>query len=248
MISKNLIKYIHSLQLKKFRKIHNAFIVEGAKSVTELLQSDFKVQHVLATEDFAQKNNFLFKNPSFEFHIVSEEELTKTGTFQTNDAALAVAFMQANVPIYVQENEYVLMLDDVRDPGNLGTIIRIADWYGIKKIIYSNQTADWYNPKTVAASMGSFTRISAYQCDLKEYLQQAEDIPVFGAFLNGDNIHKTNFPASGIVVMGNESNGISEELGKYIPHKISIPAFGKAESLNVAIATAVICDNIRRNL
>jgi TrmH family RNA methyltransferase len=246
MISKNLLKYIHSLQLKKFRKTHNAFLVEGAKSVTELLESDFQVQTVLTTADFVQKNNFLFKNPSFECYIITEDELAKAGTFQTNDAALAVAAIKPNDPVYVQGNEYVLMLDDVRDPGNLGTIIRIADWYGIKKIICSEQTADWYNPKTIAASMGSFTRVKGYYCKLDEYLKQAESIPVYGAFLDGENIHHVRFPEKGIVVMGNESNGISAELGRKISHKVSIPAFGKAESLNVAIATAVICDNIRR--
>src|SRR5690606_15106813 len=133
-----------------------------------------------------------------------------------------------------------------RDPGNLGTIIRIADWYGIKKLIFSEETADIYNPKVLNASMGSFTRISFFYTDLEEYLRGIP-FPVYGAFLEGENLHRKNFKPEGIILMGNESNGISGKLASLVTDKLTIPPFGQAESLNVAVATAVICDNFRRN-
>jgi RNA methyltransferase, TrmH family len=246
MISKNTLKYIHSLQQKKYRKQHQAFLVEGGKSVVELINSRMQILMVYATPHFVQKNDNYFKNPLFPYEVVEEAELAKAGTFQTNDAALAIAAMPVNELLYVNDREYVLMLDDIRDPGNLGTIIRIADWYGIHKIICSDETADVYNPKVIAATMGSFTRVRTYYCNVEEYLQQYPHLPVYGAFLNGASVHQTSFAASGIIVMGNESKGISPALEKIIAHKITIPAYGVAESLNAAVATAIICDNMRR--
>ena len=153
--------------------------------------------------------------------------------------------MKPNNAISVSDQEFVLVLDDIRDPGNLGTIIRTADWYGIHKIVASVETADFYNPKVISATMGSFTRVSIFYTDLPQYLSGIKH-RIFGAFLNGKNIHEVSFAPGGLVVIGNESRGISATLNSYITDKITIPRYGEAESLNAAIATAIICDNLRR--
>lgn len=245
MLSKNTLKFIKSLHQKKFRKQEQSFFVEGSKNVFELLVSDYEISHLLVTDNFAQAHTHLLKHCKASIIHVKEEDLIAAGTFQSNDAALAVAKTKPNQDLKIDAGEWVLALDDVRDPGNLGTIIRIADWYGIKKIILSEASADFHNPKVLNASMGSFTRVSVQYTSLEAFLSEAT-IPIYGALLNGSNIYKAHFPNSGILVMGNESQGISTQIEKFITHKIAIPAFGKAESLNVAIATAVCCDNIRR--
>ncbi len=246
MLSKNTLKFIKSLHQKKFRKKENAFFIEGNKNVTELLQSDFKVSLLLYTERFYEENKDLVKSFEGEPHLVSQKILESTGSFQSNDSALAVAAIKANLRPLLQENESVIALDDVRDPGNLGTIIRIADWYGIRNIVLSTKSADFHNPKVLHSSMGSFARVNVFYTDLKSYLEELGK-PVFGAFLEGENIHELKFPLSGVILMGNESNGISKEMEAAVTQKITIPRFGHAESLNVAIATAVICDNFKRS-
>jgi TrmH family RNA methyltransferase len=245
MLSKNTLKFIKSLQQKKFRKQEEAFFVEGSKNVAELLTSDFEVTQLLFTSKFAEENSNLvlsFKGAKFE---VNQKTLESVGTFQSNDTALAVGKIKANKDIEPKSNEWVIALDDVRDPGNLGTIIRIADWYGIKKLLISNESADFYNPKVLHASMGSFTRISFFYTDLVPYLSMV-NLPVFGAFLDGEIIYETDFGKGGIIVMGNESNGISKKVEELVSQKVTIPRFGEAESLNVAIATAIFCDNVQR--
>jgi RNA methyltransferase, TrmH family len=157
--------------------------------------------------------------------------------------------MRENKFFSADENEFVLVLDDIRDPGNLGTILRIADWYGIKKVICSENTVDFYNPKVISASMGSFTRIKIYYSEISKYIENIDkkvNIEIIGTFLNSENVHRFDFPTSGYIVLGNESNGISTEVEKYITKKITIPRFGHAESLNVGIATAVVLDNLKR--
>lgn len=246
MISKKWIKLINSLQLKKYRKLHHSFLVEGAKSVLEVLHSDHTINTLFTTDDFYQKHIRLLQKQSFELQIVSGEDLEKTGVFQTNNACLAIVQTKPNTPLSITNSEYALVLDEVKDPGNLGTIIRIADWYGINKIICSATTTDLYNPKVIAASMGSFTRVGLYYCELGQYFSTMETKPVYGAFLEGSNIHNLTFEPSGYIIMGNEAQGISAELEPFVHHKIHIPRFGGAESLNVGIATAVVCDNLRR--
>ncbi|MCC5937948.1 MAG: RNA methyltransferase [Lunatimonas sp.] len=245
MLSKNTLKFIKSLHQKKFRKQADSFFVEGSKNVTELLVSDFEVTHLLFTSGFGRHNQTLISTFSGECYEVGENVLEGLGSFQTNNSALAVARMKKPHTIIPQKGEFVLALDDVRDPGNLGTILRIADWYGIKKVLLSVQSADFYNPKVLHASMGSFTRIDFAYVDLAAVLAQT-DVPTYGAFLDGENIHSLNLSMEGILVMGNESHGISPNVAQCIHHRITIPSFGAAESLNVAIATAVICDNFRR--
>jgi RNA methyltransferase, TrmH family len=246
MLTKNTVKFVKSLQIKKFRKETESFFVEGAKSVIELLQSEYSITHLFGTRSFLDEHASIIKIKKLSPVEVKETDLVMLGTFSTNNAALAVAKTNPNQPLYVQGKEFILALDDVRDPGNLGTIIRIADWYGINKIVCSLNTADFYNPKVLHASMGSFIRVKLYYTDLKNYLSASKET-VYGAFLDGTNIHKQAFKDSGIILMGNESNGIQENLSPFVSKRIHIPRFGQAESLNVGIATAIICDNIRRN-
>ena len=217
-------------------------MIEGAKSVEELLASDFEVVKLVATAEFLSELKTPAKGDVLE---VSLSELQNLGEFQSNQTALAVARLKPNAPIVVDSSEYALILDDIHDPGNLGTIIRTADWYGITKIIASSETADFYNPKVVSATMGSFTRVNIYYTSLVEYLSAA-NLPVYGAFLQGRDVHKESFRSEGLIVIGSESHGISPSLEPFITEKITIPRYGGAESLNAAIATAVICDNLRR--
>ena len=244
MISKATGKFIKSLQVKKYRKEEQSFIVEGAKSVAELLRSDFEVKWVAATDDFLQLHANVLSNRHIEWTEASAKELGQLGTFQTNDGAMAIASMKPNQPLTVQ-NEYTLVLDDIRDPGNLGTIIRTADWYGINKIIASEETADFYNPKVISATMGSFCRVQLYYTDLVEYLKTTE-LPVYGTFLKGTNIYTVDFGKVGLIVVGNEANGISTEVGQLVTVPITIPKRGGSESLNASIATAIVLDNVFR--
>jgi RNA methyltransferase, TrmH family len=243
MISKAKIKQIRALQVKKYRKQEQCFVIEGTKSVQELLESDFDVLWLAGTDRFLEQNERSL-NRNIEIVSASEEELGAAGSFQTNDGALALARMKPNVAFSLTEAEYALVLDDIRDPGNLGTIIRTADWYGVEHIIASEQTADFYNPKVVSATMGSFCRVKIYYTDLEPYLVAARK-PIYGTFLDGTDIHRLKFNEGGMIVIGNEANGISPAIEKIVTQKITIPRYGKAESLNAAIATGIILDAVR---
>ncbi len=221
------------------------FFVEGEKSVLEVLDSDFSVEMILGTASFEKRNSQVLTSFSGDFISVTQNQLEQVGHYQSNDAALAVVKMKENKAFEPGEDQLILALDEVRDPGNLGTIIRVADWYGIRRLVFSQQTAEFYNPKVIQASMGSFTRVEFFYGDLGEVLERWK-LPVYGAFLDGENIHRLDKPASGVILMGNEANGISSELAKKVSQKVTIPGFGRAESLNVAIATAIICDNFKR--
>lgn len=246
MFSKAQQKYVQSLQIKKYRQEHHAFLVEGSKSVLELMDSDFQIELLLCTSKFFVENEKKLKKISVE--QISQAELEKTSTLQSNDSAVAVVKMKINNPIQAIGKEFVLVLDDIRDPGNLGTILRIADWYGIKKVVCSDSTVDFYNPKVIAASMGSFTRIQHYYINLQTYFEEisAAHPAIIGTFLNHENLHQFNFPEAGYIVLGNESNGIGETVEKYVTNKVTIPRYGHAESLNVGIATAIVLDNLMR--
>jgi RNA methyltransferase, TrmH family len=245
MLTNNQKKNIQSLQQKKYRNEHQAFLVEGAKSVVELLDSDFEVELYCLTTDFYKENTVLFDKQTIPIEIVSENDLERMGTFQSNNAGLAIVKTKANQEILASDDDFVLVLDDIRDPGNLGTIIRIADWYGISKIVCSNNTVEFYNPKVIAATMGSFARVNLFYTDLPIFFQKQQQT-VYGAFLDGENIHQTAFKKGSYVVIGNESNGISSEVAQFVNNRVTIPRFGKAESLNAGIATAIFCDNLRR--
>lgn len=253
MLSKNHIKYIKSLHNKKERNENKAFLVEWAKSLIELLNSDFEIETLIASEDFYVKNRNLLAK--YRFEILKSDEITKLSTLSTNTDGIAIVKQKENSPLYFasirgdsggSENEIILILDEIKDPGNLGTIIRIADWYGITKIIASNNTCELYNPKVIISTMWSFTRINMYYTDLEKYFKWV-NFPIYGAFMDWENVHKTRFEKSWFLVIGNESNGISKEVEKFVTKKITIPRFGQAESLNAAVATAVILDNMKRN-
>lgn len=245
MLSKNTVKFIKTLHQKKYRNLEQKFFVEGGKSVLEVLNSDFEIATLLATDSFFESNHKILKNSPLEILMVTQKQLESVGQFQSNDSALAIVKMKTNQYFEKTEEDLVIALDDVRDPGNLGTIIRIADWYGIQHLLFSEQTAEFYNPKVIQASMGSFTRVKFFYGDLKSIFKKW-DCPIYGAYLNGSDIHEMIKPEKGILLMGNESKGISEELEPFVTKKLTIPGFGKAESLNVAIATAIFCDNFKR--
>ena len=245
MISQKWSKLIRSLHQKKYRKAEQLFFVEGEKAVLELLASGWQVSALFATEAFLQQHRQAAEKAAL-LQQCSADELVKVGTFASNDAALAVVKMPAISDFVAHHKGWVLVLDQVNDTGNLGTIIRIADWYGIKHIVCSPDTADCYNPKVIAAAKGSFLRVQLHYQPLQPLLAQAS-LPVYGAYLGGDSVHQLALTQQGgFIVLGNEANGISAELEAVINRKITIPAFGEAESLNVGIAAAVICDNLLR--
>jgi TrmH family RNA methyltransferase len=243
MISKAKLKYIKSLQVKKYRKQEQSFVVEGAKGVQELFASDFDVTMVCATAAFLDANSKLLRRAGVEVVEVSERELQQAGSFLSNDAAIAVARIRENRRPELARGEFALVLDDIRDPGNLGTIIRTADWYGLKHIIGSTETADVYNPKVISATMGSFTRVRVYYTSLESFVRDS-GLPAYGTFLDGEDIHHTIPGSGGLIVIGNESNGISREVATLVTTRITIPRKGKAESLNAAVATAIVLDNV----
>jgi TrmH family RNA methyltransferase len=234
-------KRVKSLQLKKYRKEEGCFLVEGAKSVRELLDADFEVEMLLGTSEFL---NSLPGSRGEERLVISAADLESIGSFQTNDAAIAITRIKPNAPPSIDPGEFALVLDGLGDPGNLGTIIRTADWYGIRNVIASEETADMYNPKVIAATMGSFCRVSVYYTDLSDFLRGKQCI--YGAFMDGRDVRETEFKDGGFLVIGNESHGISAKVGALVTDRITIPRYGKAESLNAAIATAILLDNLRR--
>jgi len=220
-------------------------VVEGAKSVVELLNSDFEVLWLAGTNEFLKQNEKALAASRAEINEATNKELAGSGSFQSNDGALAVARMKVNAETPLLD-EFALVLDDIRDPGNLGTIIRTADWYGITKIIASEETADFYNPKVLSATMGSFCRVAMYYTSLESYLSKT-NLSVYGTFLGGADVHTQKFGSGGLIVIGNESNGISLAVEKFVTQKITIPRIGKAESLNAAIATGIVLDVISQS-
>lgn len=241
MISKNQLKLIRSLAQKKYRKQHQLFLVQGEKNVLELFDTSLVIHSLFVTEAFATLHQTKLANLAYT--LTDENNLAKASTIVSNNAALAVVKIPcAELPC---GNQWLIALDGVSDPGNLGTIIRVADWYGIKHIIASEACADPFNPKTISATMGSFARVNVIQVDLPAYLAASQQ-PVYGAYLGGQSVHRTQFSQAGILLMGSESHGIGDASGQYVTNKITIPAFGQAESLNVAMATGIILDNIFR--
>ena len=241
MVSKNQIKLITSLQQKKYRIANKLFIAEGVKVIQELLQSNFVLEHLFVTESIFPEINQEHQS------LVLEHDLKKISALSTASSCLAI-FKIPNEQV-IQTSGLIVALDDVRDPGNLGTIIRLCDWFGISQIICSKATVDLYNPKVVQATMGSISRVNVSYMDLSEYILNS-NLPVFGTFMDGKNIYQEKLPKEGILVLGNEANGISEDLEKIISNKIAIPRFGtlqKTESLNVATATAIFLSEFKRN-
>ncbi|WP_405576121.1 TrmH family RNA methyltransferase [Winogradskyella sp. Asnod2-B02-A] len=239
MLSKNQIKLIKSLGQKKGRQQEHLFIVEGIKGISEFLDSDYKLKNLYTTQP-------IFDAPEELVLKISEAELKKISALKNPNTALAI-FEIPNQKT-TQSTGLIVALDDVRDPGNLGTIIRLCDWYGITNLICSLNTVDCYNAKVVQATMGSLTRINVQYLDLNAYLK-TQNTTVFGTFLDGENIYTSELPNEGIIVLGNEANGISECIETLVTRKVTIPQFGKikkTESLNVANATAIILSEFKR--
>ena len=239
-------RLVQSLQDKKARGKTNQFLVEGETSVVEALESAYVPNTLFVSHEFLNKYPEIKTEFPHAIHIVDEAELTSLSTLAMNKSVIGV-FQQKNISKVAIGNEVVIALAGINDPGNLGTIIRIADWYGVKKIIASFETVDVYNPKTISATKGSFTRVDVHYADLAEFFVENPTIPVFAADMHGDSIHKTEFPFPGILLLGNETHGIPNELAKFITKRITIPRIGGAESLNVGVSGAVILDNWLRS-
>jgi len=237
------IKLINSLHSKKGRSENHLFLVEGEKGLLELIKSSFKIQFIVLNETLSS-HEIAQTHPNHCFFI-SELELSKYSTLVTNNFGLAVVEIPQKLD-FVNPAGITVVLDGIRDPGNLGTIIRICDWYGIRTIILSNDCTDFYNPKVISASMGSFLRIKHLYVDLGKWLNQYPNITKIGALLNGQSLHTYSFPETGFLVFGNESNGISKNVEELIDDHVTIPSFGGAESLNVGISCAVFLDNLKR--
>lgn len=240
MVVKSQLKLVKSLHQKKYRNQHELFFVEGFKLVDELLRSGFTLEFLCATKE----NMELFSTVS-PLYEITEGDLRKISALKNPNGVLAVFRIAKNE--FLKENSWMVALDTVQDPGNLGTIIRLCDWFGIQNLLCSLDTVDCYNPKALQATMGSIARVCITYLDLKDFLSKTK-LPVYGAFMQGESVYKQNFTSAGILVMGNEANGISKELEKLITQKITIPQFGKqtAESLNVAMAAGILLNEIRR--
>ena len=216
------------------------FFAEGIKVIQELLKSNFELVHLYTTQnDFEEVSNEIKT-------LIPESDLKKITALTTPNTCLAV-FKTQNENKFL-ESGLILALDTIRDPGNLGTILRLCDWFGISQLVCSKETVDIYNPKVIQATMGSIARVNVYYLDLNEFISQTK-LPVFGTFMNGENIYSTTLPREGIIIMGNEANGISPELEKSIKNRLTIPRFGtlqQTESLNVASATAIVLSEFCR--
>ncbi|MCC7331805.1 MAG: RNA methyltransferase [Flavobacteriales bacterium] len=225
------------MQLKKFRTQYGTFLVEGKKLIEELRMSDFEIEQIYSTENLQQINSVV---------SISEAEMKSISALSTPSPFLAVVKQKKNL-VYQEKNNLTLVLDQIKDPGNLGTIIRTADWFGISQIICSHNCVDVYNPKVVQATMGSIFRVSVFYDELEEFFKKNKQIPVFAADLDGKNVLKTPiFQKKSFMLMGSESFGITKNLHQFITQKITIPSYGSAESLNVSVATGILCSIYRQ--
>ncbi|WP_199136629.1 TrmH family RNA methyltransferase [Pedobacter sp. ASV12] len=245
MLSKSQISFIKSLHQKKYRKESGIFMIEGIKSITEFINSSYQIHSIYYTPAyFSQLPKNLANIKLFE---VNNAELEKISTLQNPQGVLALVDMPAKqeVDMASLKGQFSLVLDDIQDPGNFGTIIRTADWFGIKNVICSENTVEAYNPKTVQSTMGSLCRVNVIYTPLDPFLASAK-LPVFGALLDGQNIYQTSWGSEGLILLGNEGHGISQALLEKITIPVTIPRIGEAESLNVAVSAAIFCSEIKR--
>lgn len=242
MISKATIQYVRSLQDKKQRQKYGHFVVEGEKSITELLKSNFEVQTVYTLNECL----IHFSNSRKELEIVevNDKELTQISAHKAPQKAVAIVKIPA-IPKIDRQAKFILALDEIQDPGNLGTIIRIADWYGISQIICSKGCTDVYNPKCINSTMGSFLRVEVIYDDII-LVAESTKLPLMVAVFDGKNVHESGLPKKGILVIGNEGHGVNSKIIDNAEIKLTIPKFGAAESLNAAISTAILLDNLMR--
>ena len=251
MLSKALLKRISALENKKQRKETRLFVAEGGKTVIDLINAGIKIDKLIATHEWMQEHNL---PKGIEVIEVSNEEMRRASFQQAPQGVLGI-FHQPDIEenLSAPYTELCLALDNVQDPGNLGTIIRIADWFGIKNIFCSIGTADAYNPKTIQATMGAISRVQVHYLDLADYLASLQGkAPIYGTFLDGENIYHKELSKNGIIIMGNEGNGISKECAQHVNERLFIPNYpaGRetSESLNVSTATAIICGEFRRRM
>lgn len=245
MLSKSQLNFVRSLHLKKFRKEHGLFIAEGIKSITEFIDSDYAIETIFYTANLSQNAGQIAAK--IKKIPVSEQEMAKLSAVKTPQGILATVHVPEIVPIDTVDlkGRLALVLDNIQDPGNLGTIIRTADWFGIKHIICSEETVEAYNPKVVQATMGSLAHVRMYYIDIVNWLQRTT-LPKYAALLHGKSIYEVSFAMEGLIIMGNEGNGLRAAIISPDVQAITIPRHGKAESLNVAQATAIICAEISR--
>ncbi|KAI9449432.1 tRNA/rRNA methyltransferase SpoU [Russula earlei] len=239
MLSKNEVKYIQSLCHKKQRQEDGVFVVEGPKLTEEIVKSDYKIRKIYAVKDWIEENAAI--EP---VQLVSEEELQRISNLQAPNKVLAIAEQPAITSKPLWDNTLSIMLDGIQDPGNLGTIIRIADWFGITQVICSMDTVELYNPKVIQGTMGSFIRVTTWYADLEGMLTTAH-VPVFGALLEGESIYNSIKPKEGIILVGSEGKGIRPNLLPFITSPVTIPRIGGAESLNAAVAAAIIVSHLK---
>ncbi|WP_350292967.1 RNA methyltransferase [uncultured Croceitalea sp.] len=238
MVSKNQLKLIKSLHQKKYRNEHGLFFVEGLKAVKELLNSDISLFKVFSTNPISTEFN------DIEHEEIEEVDLKKISALHRPNGVLGV--FKTPKPKRIDFDDWVVVLDDIRDPGNMGTIIRLCDWFGIKNLVCSKENVDCYNPKVLQATMGSIARVNISYTNLEDFITMTP-LPIYGTFMNGDSIYSAELPKAGILIIGNEGNGISPKIEELIEKRVTIPQFGSpsTESLNAATATAIVLGEIR---
>ncbi len=255
MLSKNQIKHIKSLNFSKYRKIHQEFIAEGSTLVLDILNSSFDVKYIYATQQWFDKNKSYINNHKINIFSISEKELQKISNLKTpNNVLSIIKIPDRTFDISLIYSQLILMLDEIKNPGNLGTIIRTSDWFGMNNIICSRGCVDIYNPKVVQSTMGSITRVNVYYTDLYTFLKKIKNkVKIYGTSLDGERINSKKLYKNGIIIIGNESRGINKKITPFINQKILIPSFTskgnikqKAESLNASLAAAITCYEFRR--
>ncbi|MBP7395920.1 MAG: RNA methyltransferase [Flavobacterium sp.] len=242
MVSKNQIKLISSLHQKKYRIAHQLFIAEGVKGINELLQSNFELEHLYVTIDEFKSVSTTQKT------VISDADLKKISALTTPNTCLAVFKIPKEKPVL--NKGLIVALDTIRDPGNMGTILRLCDWFGINQVVCSKETVDLYNPKVVQATMGSIARVNVNYLNLKDFLETTS-LPIYGTFMDGEDLYNSEITNEGIIILGNEANGISKEIEELVTKRITIPRFGnlqQTESLNVATATAIVLSEFKRRV
>ncbi|MFC2117313.1 RNA methyltransferase [Bacteroidota bacterium] len=261
MLSKEQIKHIKSLRIKKYRNLYREFIAEGDKIVAELYhrnkqdtKSPFKIKKIFACPEWIKQQSISSQNSDLKIYDLKSGELEKISSLKTPNQVLAIIHLPDHKINYNEvKNDLSIFLENIQDPGNLGNIIRISDWFGIKNIFCSPDSAEIYNPKVIQSSMGSFSRVKVHYIDINSLIDNLNySIQIYGTFLEGENIYNTKLSETGIIIMGNESKGIHPNLEKLVTKKLSIPTFpgdeAEINSLNVSAATAIICSEFRRRI
>ncbi len=246
MLSKEKIKFFKSLHQKKYRNEYGLFLVEWEKNIWELFSSDFEIETLIIHKNY----EYSLKIPESiqQVFFCDDKEISQISTYENNTFWVAIVQMKENIFSW-ENDELIVIWDDLRDPGNLGTIIRICDWYGIKNLVLSQESVDIYNPKVISSTMWSFTRVQIFYTDLSEFLSEQKRV-IYGAFLDWENIHtlEMNSKDKKALIIWSESHGISDEIGYFVTQKITIPRIWQAESLNAWVATWIILDNFYRNI